>query len=86
MKYQALVDGEEMLILALIYEPDPFFGQPPSVTAVQTDGVTTNSVIPDFLQSSIINEIPFGSVGAFCLDDFECDFFLFCISSICTDP
>ena len=69
MKYQALVDGEEMLILALIHEPLPLTGHLPFVISAQTDGVTADSVIPDNVQPSIIIEPTLGSEGDFCFFD-----------------
>ena len=69
VKYQALVDGEEMLILALIHEPLPLTGHLPFVISAQTDGVTADSVIPDNVQPSIIIEPTLGSEGDFCFFD-----------------
>ena len=68
-----------MFILAHIFEPLPFTGEPAYVVAARTDGVSLDSPIPSFVDPVIIIEPVLGGLGADCLGDFECQSDLICL-------
>ena len=53
VKYQAQANGEDIYLLARIFEPLSFTGELPRVEAATTEGVTERSAIPTSIDSPI---------------------------------
>jgi hypothetical protein len=86
VKYGAFVEGEEIFILAHIFQPLPLSGETTYVVAARADGVNADTPIPDFVDPVIIIEPVLGELGDSCTGDFECRTDLVCLEEQCSDP